>query len=78
MLGIFLDFSKAFDTIDHKTLLDKLKNLYFSNTSIELVANYLSNRQQLTMVNDTFSSLSNMACGVKPFAQPKLTHMTTT
>ena len=64
VLGIFLDFSKAFDTIDHKILLDKLNNLNFSKNSIKLIANYLSNRKQLTMINDTFSSLSNITCGV--------------
>ena len=44
--------------------MDKLKNLNLLNTSINLIANYLSNRKQLTMVNVTFSSLKNITCGV--------------
>jgi len=64
VLGIFLDFSKAFDTIDHRILIDKLKSLNFSNTSVTLISNYLSNRKQLIMINSHFSNLNDITCGV--------------
>jgi len=64
MLGIFLDFSKAFDTIDHRILIVKLKSLNFSNTSVTLISNYLSNRKQLTMIDSQFYNLNDKTCGV--------------
>jgi len=35
VLGIFIDFSKAFDTIDHKTLIYKFKKFNFSSSAIK-------------------------------------------
>jgi len=49
VLEMLLNFSKAFDTIDHSILIDKLKSLNFSNTSVTLISNYLSNRKQLIL-----------------------------
>lgn len=43
---IFLDLKKAFDTVDHKILLEKLKYFGFHNTAIAFFHSYLSNRQQ--------------------------------
>jgi len=64
VLGIFLDFSKALDTIDHSILIDKLNSPNFSNTSVTLIPNYLSNRKQLTMINSHFSNLNDITCGM--------------
>jgi hypothetical protein len=64
VLGIFVDFSKAFDTIDHQILLQKMDNLYFSQSSIHLVKDYLSNRKQCTKINTKFSNLTSVSCGV--------------
>ena len=45
-VGVFLDMSKAFDTLNHDILLDKLSYLGISGISKYLLASYLSNRQQ--------------------------------
>ena len=45
---IFLDIEKAFDTVDLKILIDKLKFYGVDGTVILWVKNYLSNRKQAT------------------------------
>ena len=43
-INVYLDFSKAFDTLDHEILLDKLKYYGIRGTEIKLFKDYLSNR----------------------------------
>ena len=44
---IFLDLSKAFDTVNHKILLQKLENFFgFRGTSLKLMENYPTDRYQ--------------------------------
>ena len=58
--GIFMDLSKAFDTIDHEILLDN----GFRGVSHAWFANYLSNRKQMVSYNSTLSSSESIQCGV--------------
>ena len=63
-LTILIDFSKAFDTIDHGVLLKKLYELNFSHSSIKILSSYLRDRDQYVQIDDQKSSCSPMNFGV--------------
>ena len=63
-LTILIDFSKAFDTIDHGVLLNKLYELNFSRDSIEILGSYLCDRDQYVQIDDKISCRSQMNSGV--------------
>ena len=58
VIGIFIDLSKAFDTLDHSKLFTKLEHYGIRGMSLDLLKSYLINRQQYTDVNGTESDLS--------------------
>ena len=62
--GVFLDFSKAFDTIDHYILIKKLQFYHFSDASCSLLKSYLHNRKQYVSINNSCSSFSDIKIGV--------------
>ena len=63
VVGVFLDFAKAFDTVNHRILLGKLAHGIRGNI-LQWIQNYLSNRQQQVKLKETTSTLSNITCGV--------------
>ena len=63
-LMIFLDFSKAFDTVNHRILIEKLKILGFQNNTCEWINSYLSNRYQRVVVGEDASDWIHIINGV--------------
>ena len=63
-LAVFIDLSKAFDTIDHSILLNKLEHYGIRGMSLKLFESYLCNRVQQVSFNSIASSLLNITCGV--------------
>ena len=63
-LESYLTIPKAFDTIDHLTLLEKLHQLNFSVQAIKLIHSYVSERKQFVQVDDKSSSVKLNNFGV--------------
>ena len=62
--AVFIDLSKAFDTVDSTILLKKLNYLGFQENELNFFKSYLTNRTQRTKFNDTLSDLLITECGV--------------
>ena len=61
---IFLDFAKAFDTINHEIILQKLEYYGIRGKSLKWFDSYLTDRQQYTEVNKVLSDVDYIKYGV--------------
>ena len=63
-LGIFIDLSKAFDTVDHKILTKKLGLYGIKDCNQRWFESYLSNRKQFITFGDKQTNIETITCGV--------------
>ena len=63
-LAAFIDLKKAFDTVNHNILLEKLNYAGIKNNLLNLMKSYLSNRSQRTICNGIISDVKDITCGV--------------
>ena len=62
--GIFIDLTKAFDTVDHNILLKKMYHYGIRGCVNNLFKSYLTNRQQFVKINNVSSKMKPVTCGV--------------
>ncbi len=63
-INVYLDLSKAFDTLDHDILLEKLHYYGIRDTSLQLFQSYLSSRKQYVEFDGTDSEMRDIRTGV--------------
>ena len=62
--GVFVDLEKAFDTVNHRILCEKLNYYGLRGNVNNLIQSYLTNRKQFVSVNGFNSSIRDISCGV--------------
>ena len=63
-IAVFVDLKKAFNTVNHEILLNKLRYYGIDNTELKWFSSYLTDRKQYTVVDGAMSSESNINHGV--------------
>jgi len=63
-MGIFIDLAKAFDTVDHKILLQKLSHFGIRGMPLNLLNDYMTGRKQYVSFNGVNSAMCDINCGV--------------
>ena len=61
---IFLDFAKAFDTVNHQILLNKLNHYGIRGNTLDWLSSYLTNRKQCVQIGNQHSDFLPVNCGV--------------
>lgn len=65
VLGVFIDLKKAFDTVSHTLLLNKLEHISgIQGNALKMLKSYLTNRHQIVKINDVESSALPVTYGV--------------
>ena len=68
-VGICIDFSKAFDCLNHRVLIAKLENIGVRGPALKLMTDYLSDRSQITYYNELYSEPAELHCGTPQGSQ---------
>ena len=63
-IGVFLNLSKAFDTVNHVILFDKVEHYGIRGLALEWVKSYFSERKQFVQFNNVRSFPQGISCGV--------------
>ena len=63
-VGMFIDFSKAFDTVNHEILLSKLEHYGVRGLPLQWFKSYLNSRSQFVNIQNTESLKQEIKCGV--------------
>ena len=61
---LFLNTQKAFDSVNHHILLDKLEHYGIRGNALSILKSYLTNRKQYTVIHKHESSIKNIVYGV--------------
>lgn len=61
---VYLDYSKAFDKLDHGLLLERLQTIGIRNRALDWIESFLSNRTQRVRVGDCFGGVFRAQSGV--------------
>ena len=61
---VFIHVAKVFDTVCHKKLFDRLKNVGVRGNTLRLFENYLTDKKQRVKIDETVSSSQSISTGV--------------
>ncbi|CAI6351531.1 unnamed protein product [Macrosiphum euphorbiae] len=64
VIGIFLDVQRAFDCVVHKLLINKLEHAGIRGIPNRLLISFLNGRTQRVKLNDQYSEIQKVSCGV--------------
>ena len=62
--SVFMDLSKAFDSIPHELTIAKLHAYGFDENALVLIHSYLKKRKQSVRINNVYSSFQHIVSGV--------------
>lgn len=62
--GVFINLKKAFDTIDHNIMLEKMESFGVRGVGLKWLKSYIRNRSQYVQVGDAMSKPADITCGV--------------